>query len=75
VKSPEGAPPIPLRVTRHFFLRIDEGGLKSSLDGKDFDWKPVAPGQFQLGVGVTKGEGVKANISIRTPTPPGLPPQ
>jgi hypothetical protein len=73
VRSPEGAPPIPLRVARHFFLRIDKDGLKSSTDGKDFDWKSVRPGQFQAGVSVTK-EGIKANISIRTPTPPGLSP-
>lgn len=74
VRSPEGAPPIPLQVTRHFFLRIDKDGMKSSLDGEDFDWKAVKPGQFQAGVGVT-AEGVKANITIRTPTPPGLPAQ
>ena len=71
VKSPDGAPLIPLEVVRHFFLRIDEHGLKSSLDGKNFDWKSTAPGQFQVGVGVTK-EGPMANITIRTPTPPGL---
>lgn len=71
MKSPEGAPPIPLRVVRHFFLRIDKDGLKSSLDGEHFDWKPAAPGQFQVGLGVTK-EGPKARIAIRTPTPPGL---
>ncbi len=74
VESPKDAPPIPLRVTRHFFLRIDKSGLKSSVDGKSFDAKPVAPGQFQIGIGITKGEGPKATLSIRTPTPPGLPP-
>ncbi len=69
VKSPEGAAPIQLRVTRHFYLRIDKNGMKSSLDGKTFDWKPERPGEFQVGVGVTR-EGPKAHISIRTPTPP-----
>src|SRR5262249_14527336 len=44
VKSPEGAPPIPLRVVRHFFLRVDKDGLKSSTDGKSFDWKSARPG-------------------------------
>jgi hypothetical protein len=42
--------------------------MKSSADGKSFDWESVRPGQFQAGVGVTK-EGAKAQISIRTPTP------
>lgn len=73
VKSAADAPAIPLRVTRHFFLRLDKEGLKSSADGKHFDWKPVKPGQFQFGVGATK-EGVSATMSIRTPTPPGLGP-
>ncbi len=72
IESPKDAPPIPLRATRRFFLRIDKSGLKSSLDGEDFDKKPVVPGQFQFGLGITK-EGAKANLSIRTPTPPGLP--
>jgi len=69
VKSDKDAPPVQLRVARHFFLRIDKDGLKASADGKSFDWKPARPGQFQAGVGVTK-EGVRAHISIRTPTPP-----
>ncbi len=73
VKSPEGAPPIPLRVVRHFFLRIDEGGLRSSLDGKSFDDEPVRPGQFQIGFGATKA-GPEARITIRTPTPAGVEP-
>jgi hypothetical protein len=73
VQSPEGAPPIPLRVARRFFLRIDKDGLRSSVNGKDFDQRSAQPGQFQAGVGVTK-EGVKAHISIRTPTPPGISP-
>lgn len=71
VRSPEGAPPIPLRVVRHFYLRIDKDGLKSSADGENFDGKSVTPGQFQVGIGVTKA-GAEARISIRTPTPPGL---
>lgn len=72
LKTPDDAPPIPLRVTRHFFLRVDGSGLASSIDGEDFDKKSSAPGQFQVGVGVTR-EGLKANISIRTPTPANLP--
>ena len=68
MKTQPGAPPIPLRVARHFFLRIDEGGLKSSADGKSFDAKPIKPGQFQVGVGATKA-GPEARISVVTPTP------
>lgn len=71
VRSPEGAAPIPLRVVRHFFLRLDKNGVKASADGKSFDEKPVAPGQFQFGVGADKS-GVSARISIRTPTPAGV---
>jgi hypothetical protein len=73
VKSPDGAPPIPLRVVRRFFLRIDESGLKSSVDGKDFDGDVAVPGRFQMGVGATKN-GTEAHISIRTPTPRALVP-
>ena len=71
VKSPDGAPPIPLKVVRHFFLRIDKNGLRASADGQSFDAKSVKPGQFQAGIGITK-EGATATIKIRTPTPPGL---
>jgi hypothetical protein len=73
VESPKDLPPIPLRVVRHFFLRIDSDGLRSSVDGKTFDWHPVQPGSFQIGLGASK-DGPEATISIRTPTPPDLEP-
>lgn len=73
LETPKDAPPIPLRARRHFFLRVYKDGLKASADGKDFDKKPAVPGRFQVGIGVRKGEGPKANVSIRTPTPEGLP--
>lgn len=72
LRTPADMAPIPLRAARHFYLRIDKSGLKSSLDGQDFDWKPTLPGQFQAGLGVTKEKGFRANITIRTPRPPGL---
>ncbi len=71
VQSQEQAPPIPLRVTRHFFLRIDKEGLTSSVDGVNFNEKPAIAGRLQVGVGATK-DGVKATISIVTPTPKTL---
>jgi hypothetical protein len=73
VKSADDAAPIPLRVVRHFYLRIDKSGIKSSADGKTFDAKPVAPGSFQIGVGANK-DGPMATVAIRTPTPAGLEP-
>ena len=63
VQSPADAPPIPLRVTRHFYLRIDGDGLKSSVDGQHFDGKPVSPGHFQVGVGAG-ASGIEARIAI-----------
>lgn len=73
VQTPADAKPIALRVTRHFFLRLDGDGLASSVDGKDFDPGIAEPGRFQFGVSVTK-EGVAAKMAIRTPTPEGLSP-
>lgn len=73
VQTPTDAKPIALRVTRHFFLRLDADGLASSVDGKDFDPGIAEPGRFQFGVSVTK-EGVAAKMAIKTPTPEGLPP-
>ncbi len=66
VKSPEGAAPIPLEVQRRFYLRLDESGMKTSLDGKTFG-DAVEPGQFSVGVGATK-EGANARIEVKTPT-------
>lgn len=63
--------PLTLRAARHFFLRIDKDGLRSSLDGKSFDDKPAVPGKFQVGFGATK-DGARANISITTPIPKSL---
>lgn len=69
--SDKQAPPLTLRAARHFFLRIDEDGFHSSVDGKDFGKKPSMPGKFQIGFHVTK-EGPRANISITTPVPAAL---
>lgn len=68
-ESPVDQPPILLQAKRNFFLRIDEDGLRSSLDGKSFDKKPAAPGQFRVGIGATKERGVRAEIVIKSPTP------
>lgn len=67
VHSPEDLAPIELEVVRRFFLRVDEDGLATSLDGKTFG-DHVEKGSFQFGVGVTKA-GASATIGIRTPTP------
>ena len=69
-ESPKDAPPITLRAKRHFYLRIGRDGLRSSFDRNDFSGRPVKPGSFQIGFGVTK-TGPLATVHIRTPTPPG----
>lgn len=73
VRTEADAKPIVLRVARRFFLKLDEDGVASSVDGEDFDRGNAEPGRFQFGVSVTK-DGVVAKIAIRTPTPDGLPP-
>ena len=59
-------PALVLRVRQHFFARIDGKGLKTSLDGLDFDRRPAAPGRFQFGFGVTAA-GPKVDIHVETP--------
>jgi len=66
VGSPPGATPVPLVVKQRFFLRISKDGLRTSRDGTFTD-AAAAPGQFRMGVGVTKKDGVRAEIAIRTP--------
>jgi hypothetical protein len=67
IASPEHADAIPLRVLRHFFLRVDKNGMKTSLDGVHFDGPKREPGSFQIGVGVSPS-GVIGTIMVRTPT-------
>lgn len=67
VKSSREVLPAAIEVRRPFFLRLDKGGMQTSLDGVHFG-DNVAPGAFSMGVGATK-EGVRAHLRIRTPTP------
>lgn len=69
LETPADNPTVPIRVKRHCFVRLDKRGLKTSLDGKNFDWSPVAPGTFRIGLRVTK-EGAQAEMDFQTPTPP-----
>ena len=64
--APTGAPPIPIVVKRHFFLRIAKDGLRTSGDGT-FSDSPTTKGQFRFGVGMTKKDGLRAEMAIRTP--------
>lgn len=64
----EGDTPLTLRATRRFFLRLDEDGLTSSLDGKNFA-DNSAPGSFAVGLSATREAGVRANVTIKGPTP------
>jgi hypothetical protein len=64
--TPADLPPIRLRAKRAFFLKVDEKGFHTSLDGEDFEEKPHTPGSFRIGVGAHK-EGLTAEMRIVTP--------
>lgn len=67
VQTPATLTPIQLEVRRRFFLRLDEDGMATSLDGETYG-DVVAPGSFAIGVGATK-DGPMASIQVVTPTP------
>ena len=60
------APPIEIVATRACFVRIDENGIRTSLDGVSFDAKPKVPGHFQLGINMTPA-GAKLLVSVTAP--------
>lgn len=64
--TPPDSPPLKVVAKRHFFLRIDKDGIRTSLDGEHFG-KPATPGSFRLGLGIDKA-GVKGNVEVVTPT-------
>jgi len=67
------APPaIELVATRRSFLLVDGNGLHGSLDGRDFQEKPLAPGRFSAGFGLTP-EHATVRIHIVAPRKP-MPP-
>jgi hypothetical protein len=63
--SPE-VPAIELVAKRDGFVRIDGNGVRTSLDGRDFDARPKVPGSFQLGFSVT-AEGTKLVVNVAAP--------
>lgn len=69
VRSPEPAAPTTLVVKERFFLRISKDGVKTSRDGTFRD-AAVTPGSFRFGIGVTKEQGLRADVGFRTPTHP-----
>ncbi len=66
VQTPGGLAPIQLEVQRRFFLRLDEDGMATSLDGQSYG-DVVSRGSFAVGVGATKA-GPLASIKVVTPT-------
>lgn len=66
VGTPKDAPPIPLTAKSHFFLKVGPGVLAVSLDAAHWETKPIAPGRFQIGIGVDRA-GPRASISLTTP--------
>jgi hypothetical protein len=69
VRGPEAVSPTTLVVKERFFLRISKDGVKTSRDGTFRD-APVTPGAFRFGIGVTKEQGLRADVDVRTPSHP-----
>lgn len=69
VRGPEAAAPTTLVVKERFFLRISKDGVRTSRDGTFRD-APVTPGAFRFGIGVTKEQGLRADVDVRTPSHP-----
>jgi hypothetical protein len=59
-------PPITIVAKRHFFVKIDKSGVKSSVDGEHWN-ASRKKGSFAFGLGFTK-EGTQANARIVTPS-------
>lgn len=59
-------PPIMLVAKRHFFLKIDGSGVKTSVDGEHWN-ASRKKGSFAFGLGFTK-EGTTATARITTPS-------
>jgi hypothetical protein len=57
-----------LRAKQHFYLRIQGGELRTSLDGKSFDVKPSAPGAFRIAFETAAPKGARLTAHITTPT-------
>lgn len=68
LESAPDTPAIVLTAKRRFFLRLDEDGLASSLDGEDFSQRSETPGSFQIGIGATRERGARGTIKIVGPT-------
>jgi hypothetical protein len=64
--TPADTPPIPLRIKRHFFLKIDGKKVTTSVDGVHFG-EPRRPGTFRFGVEAHPESGVTAEMRIVTP--------
>lgn len=69
VRGPEAMSPTTIVVKERFFLRISKDGVKTSRDGTFRD-APVTPGAFRFGIGVTKEQGLRAEVDVRTPSHP-----
>ncbi len=59
-------PPLELVAKRHCFVMMGPNRLKTSLDGKDFEQKPKAPGRFRVGLELTR-ERQQLVVDVTTP--------
>ncbi|MBL9025036.1 MAG: hypothetical protein JNL21_22760 [Myxococcales bacterium] len=66
VRSPDGLAPVALEVKQRFYLRIEDGEMRTSADGVSFS-DPAEPGSLAFGFGATK-DGPTASVKIVTPT-------
>lgn len=60
-------PPLELIAKRHIFVRFAMDGVRTSLDGVEFDRKPRVPGSFRFGLRAVKGEPTRFEIAIVAP--------
>jgi hypothetical protein len=60
-------PSMTLVAKQHCFVRFSAEGVRASLDPRNFDQTPKAPGSFRFGLKVTSSEPTKLDVAITTP--------
>jgi hypothetical protein len=64
--TPPELAPIPIRVKRHFFLKMEGSSIRASTDGKSYENR--APGSFRLGLSASRETGARVEMRIVTPS-------
>jgi hypothetical protein len=60
-------PSLELLAKQHCFVRFSKEGVRTSLDGTDFDRKPRQPGSFRFGLVARPGEQPHLDVALSTP--------